>query len=65
MQKHKILTTKEDCCRHASAWSACMNCTVEACGSSWLCVAALVVAGPETLAAFAVSCIGAGPNTFC
>jgi hypothetical protein len=55
----------EDCCRHADGWSACMDCTAAACGKSWLCVAALVAVGTETLAGFAVSCIGAGPNTFC
>jgi hypothetical protein len=70
MDKHNLQTSNSrvnvvDCCRHASGWSACMDCTVEACGTSWFCVAALVVAGPETLAGFAVSCIGAGENTFC
>ena len=68
MEKHQMkssFSAKEDCCRHAAGWSACMDCTAEACGRSWICVAALVVAGPETLAGFAVSCIGAGPNTFC
>ncbi|MFD2552534.1 hypothetical protein ACFSQP_11995 [Bizionia sediminis] len=69
MEKHNINSSakvaEEDCCRHASGWSACMDCTVEACGQSWLCVGALVVAGPEVMAGFAASCIGAGPNTFC
>ena len=56
---------RRTCCRRASDWGACMNCTAAACGSSWVCVAALVVAGPETLAGFAVSCIGSGPDSFC
>lgn len=53
------------CCRNASSWDSCMDCTVSACGSEWWCVAALVAAGPEVLAGMAASCIGAGPNTFC
>lgn len=57
--------TEEDCCRHASTWNACMNCTVADCGKSWICVAGLVVAGYETLAGFAVSCIGVGPDASC
>lgn len=69
-EKQKIVlgnsfTRDETCCRNESSWSNCMDCTVTACGTSWVCVAALVIAGPETLAGFAVSCIGAGPNTFC
>lgn len=68
MEKHQLntnLSARTDCCRHEAGWSDCMDCTVEACGRSWFCVASLVVAGPEVLAGFAVSCIGAGPNTFC
>ncbi|MEE4248430.1 MAG: hypothetical protein V2I33_23860 [Kangiellaceae bacterium] len=67
-QQNIDLTTRvseEGCCRQESGWSACMDCTVEACGRSWLCVGALVIAGPEVMAGFAASCIGAGPNTFC
>jgi hypothetical protein len=70
MEKIKSMNNIEqesavDCCRHASNWSGCMDCSAAACGRSWICVAALVFAGPETLAGFAASCIGAGPNTFC
>ncbi len=68
MEKHQIkgFSAKEDeCCRNKSGWGDCMDCTAEACGQSWICVAALVVAGPEMLAGFAVSCLGAGPDTFC
>lgn len=68
MAKHQLnsnISAKAKCCRNKASWSACMDCTAEACGRSWICVAALVIAGPETLAGFAVSCIGAGPNTFC
>lgn len=68
MEKHKMksgLSANAVCCRREANWQACMNCTAEACGRSWICVAALVVAGQETLAGIAVSCIGAGPDTFC
>lgn len=57
---------KDDvCCRNTSSWGACMDCTVSACGTSWICAGAFGIAPREMLAAFAVSCIGAGPNTFC
>lgn len=69
IEKHNINSSikvaKEDCCRHASGWSSCMDCTVSACGTSWACAGAFGVAPREMLAAFAVSCVGAGPNTFC
>ncbi|WP_458626435.1 hypothetical protein [Winogradskyella sp. PC D3.3] len=56
---------KSGCCRQQSGWSDCMDCTVSYCGSKWWCVAGLVAAGPEVLAAFGASCIGAGPNASC
>lgn len=37
-------------------WSACMDCTVRYCGTKWWCVGLLATAGPETIAAMAVSC---------
>ncbi|WP_452601132.1 hypothetical protein [Pontimicrobium sp. MEBiC06410] len=55
----------QDCCRRKSSWSACMNCTVSACGSNWVCAVAFGIAPLEVAAGFAASCIGAGPNTFC
>lgn len=70
LQKHKIEFNNSSaksagCCRNESSWSGCMNCTVSACGTSWVCAGAFGIAPREMLAAFAVSCVGAGPNTFC
>lgn len=53
------------CCRKMPGWSACMNCTISECGSNWVCAVAFGVAPKEMAAAFAASCIGAGPNSFC
>ncbi len=53
------------CCRKQNGWSACMDCTASACSDSWVCVAVLALLPVETLAGFAVSCIGAGSNATC
>jgi hypothetical protein len=53
------------CCRRESSWSACMNCTFNDCADSWICKAAGIIAPTELVAAFAVSCIGAGPDARC
>ena len=53
------------CCRRESSWSACMNCTFDDCADSWICKAAGIIAPTELVAAFAVSCIGAGPDARC
>ena len=53
------------CCRKESSWSACMNCTIDDCGGSWVCKAVALVAPAELVAGFAVSCIGAGPESRC
>jgi hypothetical protein len=68
LDKPHLKSTRDhsaECCRKEATWKACMNCTVKDCSESWLCVASLVLLGPETLAAFSVSCVGAGPNTWC
>lgn len=68
MAKHRIISNASasaDCCRHESGWSDCMDCTVSACGSSWGCAITFALLPAEMAAGFAVSCIGAGPNTFC
>lgn len=54
-----------ECCRREATWKACMNCTMDACEASWFCRLSAFVVGPELAAAFAASCIGAGPDTFC
>jgi hypothetical protein len=64
----KITTTAvadDDCCRHESGWSDCVDCSVEACGKSWACVVSIVASGSAVVAGFAVSCIGAGPSAWC
>ena len=53
------------CCRRESSWSACMNCTFDDCADSWICKAAGIIAPKELVAAFAVSCIGAGADARC
>jgi hypothetical protein len=53
------------CCRKESSWSDCMNCTLDDCSDSWLCKAVALVAPAELVASFAVSCIGAGPDSRC
>ena len=53
------------CCRRESGWSDCMNCTFDDCADSWICKAAGIIAPTELVAAFAVSCIGAGADARC
>ena len=53
------------CCRKESSWSGCMNCTLDDCSGSWICKAAALIAPAELVAGFAVSCIGAGPDSRC
>jgi hypothetical protein len=53
------------CCRKESSWSSCMNCTLDDCSGSWICKAAALIAPAELVAGFAVSCIGAGPDSRC
>jgi len=64
---HRKSTTSEDaaCCRREANWKACLTCTLDACSKSWVCRLSAFVVGPEMAAAFAASCIGAGPNTWC
>lgn len=57
--------TSAICCRKESSWGACMNCTFDDCAESWICKAAGIIAPKELVAAFAVSCIGAGPDAIC
>lgn len=53
------------CCRRESSWTACMSCTFDDCADSWICKAAGMIAPAELVAAFAVSCIGAGSDARC
>ena len=64
---HRKSTTTEDatCCRREVDWKGCMKCTLDACNESWVCRISAFVVGPEMAAAFAASCIGAGPDTWC
>jgi hypothetical protein len=64
-QEGDLKDADAECCRKESSWSACMNCTIDDCGSSWLCKAAALVMPAELVAGFAVSCIGAGPDARC
>jgi hypothetical protein len=56
---------KASCCRKEESYSKCLDCTVNACSDSFLCVAALALAPAEMIVAIAASCIGAGPNASC
>lgn len=53
------------CCRKESSWSACMSCTVDDCGGSWVCKFVAIIAPAELAAGLAVSCIGAGSDARC
>ena len=64
-QEGDLKDADAECCRKESSWSACMNCTIDDCGSSWLCKAAALVMPAELVAGFAVSCIGSGPDARC
>lgn len=63
--KSNSLKKDAECCRKESDWDDCLTCTINYCGSKWWCAAGLVVAGPEALAAFAVSCVGANSDAWC
>jgi hypothetical protein len=68
VKEYNLKTTavaEDDCCRHESGWSDCVDCSVEACGRSFFCVASIVASGSAVVAGIAVSCIGAGPNAWC
>ena len=64
---HRKSTQSQDavCCRKEASWKACMNCSMDACYENFLCKLTSFVAGPELAAAFAISCIGAGPDARC
>jgi len=64
---HRKSTQSQDavCCRKEASWKACMNCSMDACNENFLCKLTSFVAGPELAAAFAISCIGAGPDARC
>ena len=64
-QDETLKGSSAGCCRQESGWRSCMNCTVDDCGSSWLCKVVSIVAPAELVAGFAVSCIGAGPDSRC
>ena len=57
--------TSASCCRKEGSWSDCMECTSNDCQGSWLCKVVAVIAPVELIAGFAVSCIGAGPDSIC
>ena len=57
--------TSAICCRKESSWSACMNCTLDACQGSWVCKVTAIIAPAELAAGMAASCIGAGPDSRC
>jgi hypothetical protein len=54
-----------ECCRKETTWRACVKCSANACHDSWACSLTSIFAGPELAAAFAISCIGAGPDARC
>ncbi|MDF1574070.1 MAG: hypothetical protein P1P86_02620 [Bacteroidales bacterium] len=64
-QEKSLKGAEAECCRKESSWKACMNCTLDDCSSSWLCKATSLIAPVELVAAFAASCIGAGPDSRC
>jgi len=53
------------CCRKEKNWSACVNCTLDACEESAVCRLLTIVSGPTIAAGIAASCIGAGPDARC
>lgn len=53
------------CCRKEKNWSACVNCTLDACEESAICRLLTIVSGPTIAAGIAASCIGAGPDARC
>lgn len=63
--RKSVMAEDAECCRREEDWKACLNCTLDACNSSWFCRLSGFIVGPELAAAFAASCIGAGPDTFC
>lgn len=64
---HGKSTQNEDavCCRKEASWKACLNCTLDDCDASLFCRVTSMVIGAPLAAAFAASCIGAGPNARC
>ncbi len=55
----------DPCCRQMDDWSGCFKCTTEFFVGKWYGLVAYAVIGPEFAAAIGISCIGAGPDTFC
>jgi len=64
-QEVTLKGAEAECCRKESSWKACMNCTINDCGDSWVCKAVALIAPVELVAGFAASCIGAGPDSRC
>jgi len=64
-QEVALKGAEAECCRKESSWSACMNCTLDDCGDSWVCKAVALIAPAELVAGFAASCIGSGPDSRC
>jgi hypothetical protein len=64
---HRKSAQNEDavCCRREATWRACLKCSLDDCMASLLCRITSVIAGPDLAAALAISCIGAGPDTWC
>ncbi len=63
MKKEK--QPNEPCCRQMDDWRGCFECTTDFFMGKWYGLVAYVVIGPEFAAAIGISCIGAGPDTFC
>lgn len=55
----------DTCCRRMEDWEGCFTCTTEFFLGKWYGLVAYAAIGPEFVAAIGISCIGAGPNTFC
>jgi hypothetical protein len=55
----------DDCCRRMANWQGCFECTTSFFSKKWYGIVAFATIGKEFAAAIGISCIGAGPNTFC
>lgn len=70
-EKAKLGTTSSElksvngCCRQAADFAGCFNCTTQFFAKKWYGAVAFGLIGREFTTAIAISCIGAGPNTFC
>ncbi|MEX0988130.1 MAG: hypothetical protein WD052_11690 [Bacteroidales bacterium] len=55
----------DTCCRRMANWEGCFECTVSFFAKKWYGLLAFAAIGKEFVAAIGISCIGAGPSTFC